>query len=98
MPPSNKSGCRGGSYSSLDVREVEPDLYSTEARTFRADGRGNSGAKMAGRPDVPREFRKYRANLFDLFDGGLIDLFLRGTSGLPAIFAPELPRPSARKV
>src|SRR5574340_273679 len=60
----------------LDVREVQPDLDAAKVRTFRTDGCGNAGAKMAGRTDIAREFGLNLAKLGDFIHGGVVNLLL----------------------
>lgn len=46
----NESGFNAVSDTAGNIGEIEPDFDATEVRAFGADGRGDSGAKMPGRP------------------------------------------------
>ena len=55
-----------------------------------ADGSGDSGAEIARRTDVTREFGEHFAHLFHFFDGGLIDLFLGVEAGAHRPFVEKV--------
>src|SRR5215472_11776207 len=59
-----------------DLRKIKPHLHATEMRTFRTNGRGDSGAKMAGWPDVTRQLRMHLPHLGHLVHGRLVNFFL----------------------
>ena len=69
------------SNSPLDFWKFLPDLHAAEVRAFGADGRGDSGADVARRPEVSSERRKRGADLLDLFHRGLVNLLLRVEAG-----------------
>src|SRR5205823_7039772 len=73
----DEAKAQGVSDAAGSVGEVEPDFEAAEVRAFGADGRGDAGAKMAGRADVAREFRMDFAELGDFVHGSLKDFFLR---------------------
>ncbi len=64
-----------------DVGEVEPDFDAAEVGAFGADGRGDAGAKMAGRADVACEFGMDFTELGNFVHRGLVDFFLGVKAG-----------------
>src|ERR1700740_588610 len=73
-----------------DVGEVLPDFYAAEVGAFGADGRGDAGAKVAGRSDVTRELGMNFAELGDFVEGGFVDFFLRVEAGTHGPFVERV--------
>src|SRR2546425_3222616 len=59
-------------------------------RAFRADGRGDACAKMTGRADESCNFRVDLAELGDLFQGCLVNFFLRVEAGAHGPFVEQV--------
>ena len=72
------------------VGEIEPDFYAAEVRSFGADGRGDTGAEVAGWADVFGELRMDLAELSDFVERGLIDFFLSVEAGAHGPFVEEM--------
>ena len=72
------------------IGEVQPNFDAAKMGTFGADGRGNTGAKIAGRADVTREFRMDFAELRDFIHRGLKNLFLGVETGAHRPFVKKM--------
>src|SRR5208283_4089806 len=76
--------------ASLNIGKVQPNLDAAEVRSFGANGRGDAGAKVAGRPDVTGEFGLRRAKLRNLIHRSVVDLFLGVEAGAHGPFVKQV--------
>jgi hypothetical protein len=76
--------------AALNVGEVEPDLDATEVGAFGTNGRGDTGAEMAGRTDIAGELGVDFADLSDFVHGGVVNFFLRVETRAHGPFVEEM--------
>ena len=74
----------------MDFRKVQPDFDAAEMGTFGADGRGDSGAEMAGWADIATQLGMHFAELGNLVHGRIVDFLLRIEAGAHGPFVKEM--------